>query len=419
MALGEIQTQESPQESYQILFQKIQSSPSPETLGADLSAIVASIFSHNFSIVIVRDLINTLISVVKTATSDVNVQLEVAQTALSHLNQHVSSYPDQISALLDVAATCHESNEDFHAAADALCQIPLDATQRKVSNKDRAHIWIRIVRDYLEENESENAEPFLNKLKNVMHTVSDPVLTLHFNLSQARINDAKRQFFAAASRYHEISLSTSVAEEERLHTLAMAIKCAVLAPAGPNRSRMLGILYKDERAAQLDEFGLLEKMFFERLLGKEEVDTFAQGLQPHQLATTADGSTVLAKAVVEHNLLAASRLYANIGFDELGVLLGLPGDRAEETTARMIEQGRLLGRMDQIDRRIWFESGDASGERGSNRAQATPGTEVRRWAANAQGAAEEVEKIVNALQKKFPVSPFPFLSLSHVWPRSD
>ena len=45
-----------------------------------------------------------------------------------------------------------------------------------------------------------------------------------------------------------------------------------------------------------------------------QVEAFSQTLKPHQKAVTADGSTVLERAVVEHNLAAASRLYNNIYF---------------------------------------------------------------------------------------------------------
>ncbi len=51
---------------------------------------------------------------------------------------------------------------------------------------------------------------------------------------------------------------------------------------------------------------------------------------------------MLAKAVVEHNLLGTSRLYANISFAALGRLLGLEPEKAEETTVCIIEQDRLL-----------------------------------------------------------------------------
>ena len=36
------------------------------------------------------------------------------------------------------------------------------------------------------------------------------------------------------------------------------------------------------------------------------------------------GSTILERAVIEHNLLAASKLYNNISFEELGALLEIP-----------------------------------------------------------------------------------------------
>jgi hypothetical protein len=36
------------------------------------------------------------------------------------------------------------------------------------------------------------------------------------------------------------------------------------------------------------------------------------------------GSTILDRAVIEHNLLSASKLYNNISFEELGSLLEIP-----------------------------------------------------------------------------------------------
>ena len=36
------------------------------------------------------------------------------------------------------------------------------------------------------------------------------------------------------------------------------------------------------------------------------------------------GSTILDRAVIEHNLLSASKLYNNISFEELGALLEIP-----------------------------------------------------------------------------------------------
>ena len=72
-----------------------------------------------------------------------------------------------------------------------------------------------------------------------------------------------------------------------------------------------------------------------------QVDSFAQQLRPHQCAITTDGSTVLDRAVIEHNLAAASKLYNNIYFTELGSLLGCTPEKAEGTASKMVMEERL------------------------------------------------------------------------------
>jgi len=412
-ALGHVANmpeQEKPA-AYESMLRRIKDLSHPRDVAADLKAITSGMLSASLGVVATRTLFDALAATLRDLRNP-DMCITVANHAVGLVgagdsSTSASNFVDQAAALREIVAGAHEAQDEFGAAARALAEIPLDSSQRKVSNKEMARIWVRIVRNYLEVDDTAAAEVYINKLKNIMHTVSseDAELGLHFQLSQARIEDAKREFLPAAKRYHEISFSTAIAEEERLHTLGAAIKCGILAPAGPLRSRLLGRLYRDERSEQLpDEFSILEKIFFDRLLTTKEVEKFAESLSPHQLAVTADGSTVLTKAIIEHNLLGASRLYANITFEALGKLLGLDAEKAEETTARMIEQGRLVGRMDQLEGVVWFEKGEASGVK-SGRAEVLVGKETRRWDANVQGISEEVENVVNALQHEFPVCP--------------
>ncbi|KAL2110504.1 hypothetical protein VUR80DRAFT_1106 [Thermomyces stellatus] len=387
-------------EYYKTLLESIKDYSTRQTAAVDLAAIADAIFSASLGIVSTRSLLDTLVTTLRNLENP-DLCIEVGARLIELTSSAPTSFPDQIAAVRELVASAHESNEDFAEAARELGAVPLDATQRGLSNTDVARVWVRIVRNYLEVDDTTSAETYVNKLKNIMHTVEDPELELHFLLSQARIRDAKRDFLEAARRYHDISFSKAVAEDERLHTLSMAIKCAVLAPAGPQRSRVLARLYRDERTVGLEEFGILEKMFLNRLLRPDEVEKFAKGLMPHQLAVTPHG-TVLSRAVVEHNLLGASRLYANIRFEALGELLGLGASEAEDTTARMIEQGRLVGRIDQLEGVVWFEKGEGSGVTGSGRAEGVVGKEMRRWDGNIQGISEEVEGVVNALQNEFP-----------------
>lgn len=142
---------------------------------------------------------------------------------------------------------------------------------------------------------------------------------------QGRVLDYKRKFIEAASRYNELSYKTIIHEQERITALKSAMTCTILANAGQQRSRMLAILYKDERCQGLPDFGILEKMYLDRLIKRSELKDFESRLYTHQKALTSDGSTILDHAVIEHNLLAASKLYNNITFEGLGALLEIPG----------------------------------------------------------------------------------------------
>merc|ERR1711962_1543663 len=174
-------------------------------------------------------------------------------------------------------------------------------------------------------------------------------------MGQGRLLDFKRKFIEAASRYNELSYKTVIHEDERMTALKNAMICTILASAGQHRSRMLATLYKDERCQQLPAYHILEKMYLDRLIKRSELQEFEALLQPHQKAITSDGSTILDHAVVEHNLLAASKLYNNITFTGLGALLEIPAEKAERTASKMISEGRMQGHIDQIDSTVHFE----------------------------------------------------------------
>jgi len=97
-------------------------------------------------------------------------------------------------------------------------------------------------------------------------------------------------------------------------------------------------------------------MFMERLIRSMEVQKFAETLLPHQKALLPDGQTVLEKAVLQHNVLAASRLYKNMRLPDLGSLLEIPEQKAEKIAAKMISEERLEGYIDQKTKIIHFHS---------------------------------------------------------------
>ena len=389
---------------YNELLAQITSESNRTAVSFNLAAYIDSVLGESLGIVAARPLLGSAIEAI-TSLSNSEVRIEVGTHALQVLEPRVVSFEEQDAHIREIMADAYTEQEDFIDAAKMLQGIQLESSQRKIPDDVKVKTWMRICRLYIEEDDTTSAESYLNRAKNLLYRVEDTELNLQFHLSQARILDARRRFLDASSAYHSVSLTTTLAEEERMITLSAAITCAILAPAGPQRSRTLAKLYKDERASDVDEFSILEKMFLDRLLSKEEVEKFASNLAPHQLAKTADSSTVLTKAVVEHNLLSASRLYNNIGVEELGVLLDLDAERAEQYAATMLEQGRLAGRIDQIDGVIFFDGVEGSGEKtDAGKVKSATNQELRKWDAKVQGIAEEVERVASMLQTQYPVN---------------
>lgn len=400
-AMAEIESSANSQNKLQLyndlLSETVSTSPESE-LADDLVYYLDSVLSEDLSIVASRPILDSFIATLRKLSSE--TQIKVGQHAVTLLQSRSTSVEEQDAQIREILADAYEQEEEFIAAAKALQGIHIDSSQRLVSDSAKVRLWIRIVRLYLEEDDTTSAEAFLNRIKNLPSKIEDHELKLHFRLSQARIQDARRRFLDASQEYFGVSLAAGVDESDRLQALAAAIRCAVLAPAGPQRSRTLSTLYKDDRATSVEEFGILEKMFLDRLLNPEEVAAFSQRLAPHQLAQTADGTTVLDKAVVEHNLVAASKLYENIKTDALGAILGLQasgdltaGEKAEAYAARMVEQGRLSGSIDQIDGIIYFESSTTA-----------TGRHIRQWDAGVQGLSEGVERVATNIAEGFPKS---------------
>lgn len=69
---------------------------------------------------------------------------------------------------------------------------------------------------------------------------------------------------------------------------------------------------------------------------------------------------------MEHNVLACSKVYNNISFKGLGLLLNLRPTAAEQMCRIMIHQGRLKASLDQIDELVIFDVNEKHGEGGGS-----------------------------------------------------
>ena len=218
---------------------------------------------------------------------------------------------------------------------------------------------------YLEDDEAVDAETFVNRASGLMHACGhDWSLQLRYRVTLARVLDSRRKFLDAALRYYELSQTAqeAVLADDLLELLGKAVTCSILGNAGPQRSRILGTLCKDERVATLETLKqysthaqVLAKMYKEQILRRNELAAFEASLMPHQKAVAGDGLTILERAVIEHNMVAASKIYDNIAFEQLGVLLEIGAEKAERVAARMVSEARLAGAINQVDGFLHFE----------------------------------------------------------------
>ncbi|GAA6009923.1 uncharacterized protein JCM10292_001037 [Rhodotorula paludigena] len=365
--IGTLPQKDKSQAYLSLLEQTIASS---SDLATDLSQWLSVVAAADFPQIVARQVLEGFVARVQTI-ADREQKKKVYATSLELLQPRITSFEEQVCTLREQYADLLEGDEEFPEAAKVLIGIPLEAGSR--SDEYKLKVYIRIVRLFLEEEDSTSANTYFNRASLIAHCATDLETQLQFKLCQARMFDLERRFAEAASKYHEISYVTALAEEERLQALGAAIICAVLAPAGPIRARLLASLYRDERSTQSDQFSILSKMFLDQMIRPDEVADFASKLRPHQLArlpptqavviasdaeleTGKKGpETVLDRAMMEHNVLAASRVYNNITFHGLGLLLGLRPSAAEAMARTMIQQKRLKATLDQIDNLIVFD----------------------------------------------------------------
>jgi COP9 signalosome complex subunit 4 len=101
-------------------------------------------------------------------------------------------------------------------------------------------------------------------------------------------------------------------------------------------------------------------MYKNQVLGKEELIKYESSLQLHQRAIMGDGLTIMERGVVEHNMIAVSKIYRSIYVSELALVLGVSAGKAEKIAASMIMEGSLAGSIDQVDGLVEFEPEDSA-----------------------------------------------------------
>lgn len=320
-----------------------------------IKIVLSSALQENISVVVSRQVVGQVATALKKL--DAETAKEISYFTLNNLQTRAISFEEQVVNIRQHLASVLQDEGQWRKAAETLVGIPLETGQKQYGNAFKMETYLDIAQLYLEDDDPVQADIYINRASLLQKTDgTTDALNIKYKVCYARVLDYKRRFLEAAQRYNELSYNTLIAEQERMNALKRSLICTILASAGLQRSRMLATLFKDERCQQLPAHEILEKMYLDRIIRGPQLKEFSDMLTDHQKATTADGSTILARAVVEHNLLAISKLYKNISIQQLGILLEISQEKAETIVSGMICNNTIKGFIDQVEGFVHFEA---------------------------------------------------------------
>nr|AFK33400.1 unknown [Lotus japonicus] len=244
---------------------------------AQARRFVDHMLSDDVPLVVSRQLLQTFAE--ELGRLGAGTQKEIAHYTLTQIQPRVVSFEEQVLVIREKLAELYESEEQWSKAAQMFSGIDLDSGMRVIDDTFRLSKCVQIACLYLEDDDAVNAEAFINKASFLVSNSQHEVLNLKYKVCYARILDMKRKFLEAALRYYDISQiekrqigEEEINEEALEQALSAAVTCTILAAAGPQRSRVLATLYKDERCSKLKIYPILQKVYLERILRKPEID---------------------------------------------------------------------------------------------------------------------------------------------------
>jgi len=352
-----------------------------------LNLLKAMVDEKQTSTIVSRPVVTEFASLLKKDEKlDPSFKTDLIEKSVEALSVQATVFEEQIANLRYNLAKLYIAQEAYETAAKILQLIPLESG-RVYPITFKFKVYVKIAQLYLEEEKSLEAERFLNKASAFTNKKGvKPKDKSRYQSSYVQIRDYNRKFAEAAAGYFR--LAELVPEHEREAVLERGVRAAVLAPAGPQRSRLLALYYKDERTRGLPNFAILEKMFLGRILKPDEVKAFEASLEEHQRATSGKGVSILDQAMREHNLSAAARVYNSIAFDQLGTLLGMTAADAEALASKMIAENRLHGTIDQMKQLLYFKSDSSS--------------TIEDWDARIEATCNAVNEIVDMVTRRHP-----------------
>ena len=346
----------------------------------EMKNIVTKICTDN-SVMVPGKVVLNVLATEKTQSMTTDEKRDMVKHAIDQIQprQRFFAIEDAIfrRALAKVFA---EEDEEFKPASYLLRDIVYENEEEFTEEKLDDELGLADL--YFEDNNPFKAEEHIHKATRWIGQTAKPEQKQRYQIIKGRIQDTKGDFLNAAQTYYRAAIGTEFDQD----LLAWSLKAAILAPSGPQKSRLLAVLHNDERLKSNQFYDLLAKMFKGERIDYTNVQEFKETLEEFQ-NVQKQGYPILERAVIEHNILCISKLYMNITFDELGNFLGISSEKAEEFVAKMVSEGRIFAVLDQQEGLIEFEE---------------EGRQVHTFNAQIKETCEKVDSLMQDMLKQHP-----------------
>ncbi|PIA14664.1 hypothetical protein COEREDRAFT_82552 [Coemansia reversa NRRL 1564] len=315
-----------------------------------VDACVVENVAQTISSVVLSEIVNLLS---EASQWDIRLTRDACRESLNYLVNKVPqrglAYEEVISNARAKLCNILTDENRLEEAAEVLYATRFENSQRTDLDQYRFSVYLHAMDLFLRAGNWERAEQVHIRASALDKQINDVEARCKYNILMAQLHELKGKYIEAATRYHGAAQFYLNRPNEQRELLQKAIACAVLASAGPQKMRVMANLQREKLASTLPSYEMLKKMVLKRLVTHEELEVFNRNVRDGRKADS------LRTVVCEHNVFVLSSLYSNIRFDNLGNRLGVNSEDAEQICAQMIAEGRMKGRIDQIEAMITFE----------------------------------------------------------------
>lgn len=130
---------------------------------------------------------------------------DVATFLIEKIKAHPVAFDEADYIVRDKLFSYYIDCQEFSDAAVVLAGVNVESTNRIFTDEEKADLYVKIAEAFLEDDQTAEAELYVNKASAFINAVENWALVLRYKVTYARVLDANRKFIDAAMRYYELS----------------------------------------------------------------------------------------------------------------------------------------------------------------------------------------------------------------------